>query len=121
ERFGVAIAQIFAHPCVPDERWIADDEISGGPHSRSRVGVPEQRHALGFVRYFAVRHRVLFLAAPIPHGDGVTGVVTLGLWFAVARAFLRSPARAWVMAAARTFPHSARSGSMTVGSTRRST
>jgi len=48
---------------------LADDEIRFRPWCRARVGVGEQRHALGFVRHFAPRHRVRFHAAPIPANE----------------------------------------------------
>ena len=79
----IAVAESITHEFVSDERWVADNVISGGPNCRARVFVSEQRDALAFVRHFAARHHVRFHAAPIPNGDWLSRLVKRGLRFAV--------------------------------------
>src|SRR6185437_1187548 len=68
QRFGITVAEFGTHHPVPNEGWVANNEIGLRPRRRVRIHIPKDCSPRGFIGHFFAGRRVDAHRALIPLG-----------------------------------------------------
>src|SRR6185437_11639722 len=85
QRFGITVAEFGAHHPVPNEGWVADNEVGLMPRGRARIQIAKERSPRGFVGHFFAGDWMNAHRALVPLGANGAACIPRGLFAVVSQ------------------------------------